>query len=151
MAKKLPSSVNNRRASFDYELSDRYEAGIALLGTEIKSIRDGKVSLNEAYARVKRGEVWLVNLDIQPYANAGYVTHEPKRVRKLLLHRRQIRKIEIALNQRGHTLIPTKLYWKKALVKIEIAIAKGRKRYDKREAIRDREESRRLRRSGMRG
>lgn len=146
MKKSGPPTFTNRRASFEYELMDRYEAGISLQGTEIKSVREGKVSLNEAYGRVKRGELWLLNLDIQPYKNAGYVTHEPKRARKLLLHRRQITKIETALNQRGLTIIPTRMYWKQSLVKIEIAVAKGRKRYDKREAIQKREVERRLRR-----
>lgn len=135
----------NRRASFDFELLDRYEAGIVLRGTEVKSLREGKVSLQEAYARVRDGEVWLLNLDILPYRNAGHTNHEPKRPRKLLLHRSEIRRIKSKVVERGLTLVPTQLYFKDGLAKVEVAVAKGRPKGDKRARIRERDAKRDLR------
>jgi SsrA-binding protein len=141
--------ARNRRAGFDYELLDRYEAGVVLVGTEVKSIREGHASIQEAYARLKDGEAWIVNLDIQPYRNAGPNNHEPKRTRKLLLHRREIDRIHAKVAQRGFTLIPTQMYFKDGRVKLEIALARGRPKGDKRAVIREREEQQRLRRHRM--
>lgn len=139
----------NRRASFEYDLQERFEAGMVLTGTEVKSVREGKVSLKEAYARVTAGEVWAINLDIQPYRNAGQTNHEPKRPRKLLLSRQEIRRIKSKVMQKGLTLVPTQMYLLKGWVKLEIAIARGRARADKRHKIREREEGLRMRRRAM--
>lgn len=141
----------NRRAGFDYEILDKYEAGMVLTGSEVKSIREGHVSIHEGYAKVKRGEVWAINLDIQPYKNAGPFNHEPKRPRKLLLKRREIDRIASKLAERGFTLVPLALYFKDGLAKLEIGLAKGRRQYDKRAAIRKKESDRELRKRSMRG
>ena len=125
MAESRKLVQRNRRASFDYELLDRFEAGIVLLGSEVKSVREGRVSLQEGYARLEAEEIWAINLDIQPYAEAGPANHEPKRRRKLLLHRHEIRRIRSKVTQRGLTLIPTQIYLKNGRVKLEIAVARG--------------------------
>ena len=150
MAEPLKLIQRNRRASFDFDLLDRYEAGIVLRGTEVKSLREGKVSLKEAYARVRDDEVWLLNLDILPYRNAGHTNHEPKRPRKLLLNRHEIRRIKSKVTERGLTLVPTQIYFKAGRAKVEVAVAKGRPKGDKRGVIRDLEEAKRLRRRTLR-
>lgn len=131
--------IQNRRASFDYELLDRFEAGIALTGSEIKSLRAGGVTLGEAFARLKNGEVFLEGMHIPPYKDASYNNHEPLRSRKLLLNKREIAEISKGLERKGLTLVPTRLYFKEGWVKLEVALGRGKKRYDKRqdEAKRD--------------
>jgi SsrA-binding protein len=134
--------AQNRRARHDYEILERYEAGIALTGSEIKSVRDHKVQLQGSYARIKDGELWLQDAHIAPYANAGYTPHDPMRDRKLLLHKKEIAKIAEALNERGLTLIPLAMYFKRGKAKVELGIARGLKRYDKREKLKERDHTR---------
>jgi SsrA-binding protein len=132
MAGKL--IAENRRARYDYFLEDFTEAGIALTGSEVKSLRNGKANIAESYAAVEGDQIVLVNADIPPYAGANRFNHEPRRPRKLLLHRRQIDKLIGAVNREGRTIIPVKLYWNdKGRAKLEIALAKGKKTHDKRE------------------
>ena len=133
--------AENRRARFDYFLEDHMEAGIALLGTEIKALRDGRANIAESYAAVEGREIVLVNADIPTYAQAGpHFNHEPRRHRKLLLKRREIEKLIGAVQREGRTLIPTKLYWSdKGLAKLEIALAKGKNTRDKRETVAERD------------
>lgn len=137
--------AENRKASFDYHLLETFEAGIALLGTEVKGIREGKANLRDSFARVERGEVWLYNVHINAYSHRGYVDHDPKRRRKLLLHREQIRKLIGKTTERGLTLVPTRLYFKNGRVKVAIALARGKQAHDKRETIRRREVDRETR------
>lgn len=137
----------NRRASHDYEIIERYEAGIALTGSEIKSVRGGKVSLQEAYARPENGEVWLVGAHIAEYGPAAQFGHEPRRSRRLLLHRKQINEIERQVMQHGLTLVPMRMYLKDGRAKVEVAVARGRKQYDKREAIAKRDADREAQRA----
>ncbi len=137
----------NRRALHDYEILERHEAGIALTGSEIKSVRAGKVSLQEAYARPERGEVWLQGAHIAEYAPASRFGHEPRRSRRLLLHRKEINQIEREVQQKGLTLIPLRMYLKDGKAKVEVALAKGRKQYDKREALATREAQRDIERA----
>ncbi len=125
--------IQNRRASFDYELLERFEAGVALTGSEIKSLRAGGVTLGEAFARLKGGEVWLEGMHIPPYKDASYNNHEPLRSRKLLLKRGEISEISKGLERKGLTLVPTRLYFKDGWVKLEVALGRGKKRYDKRQ------------------
>lgn len=136
--------VQNRRARHDYEILSRFEAGIALTGSEVKSARDHKVQLQGAYARVKDGEVWLLGAHIAPYANAGYATHDPTRDRKLLLHKKEIRRIAQMVEQRGLTLIPLSMYFKRGKVKVELGVGRGLKRYAKREVVKKRDQQRAL-------
>jgi SsrA-binding protein len=138
----------NRRALHDYEILERIEAGISLTGSEIKSVRQGKVSLQEAYARPERGELWLQGAHIADYEAASYNGHEPRRPRRLLLHRSQISELERQVEQRGLTLIPLRMYLnKRGLAKVEIAVARGRRQYDKREAIAKRDAAREIERA----
>jgi SsrA-binding protein len=125
----------------------RYEAGIALTGSEIKSVREHKVQLQGSYARVKDGEVWLQDAHIAPYANAGYASHKPDRDRKLLLHRKEIGKIEEQLGQQGLTLIPLAMYFKRGKAKVELGLGRGLKRYDKRQVLQERDVKRDLQRA----
>jgi SsrA-binding protein len=133
--------AENRRARFDYFLDETFEAGIALTGSEVKSLRNGKANIAESYAAVEGDQIVLVNADIPPYTQAGpYFNHEPRRPRKLLLKRREIGKLIGAVQREGRTLIPTKLYWSdKGLAKLEIALAKGKKTHDKREVAAERD------------
>lgn len=126
--------VRNRKARFDYEIKTVYEAGIELRGSEVKSLREGKVTISDAYALIEKGEVWLKNLHINPYKMASD-NHDPLRPRRLLLHAKEIAKLRILVEQKGQTLIPLSLYFKGQRVKIELAVAVGRKKYDKRQAI----------------
>ncbi len=142
MAEKTVST--NKKASFDYHLLKRMEAGISLMGTEIKSIRDGSVSIREAYVRPKDGELWLVGAHIAKYAPASGRNHEPTRDRRLLLHKRQIRDLEREALTAGATIVPTRLYLKNGLAKLEIALARGKRKYDKRQTIAKREAERRM-------
>ncbi len=125
--------VNNRHAFFEYHINDKYEAGIALHGTEVKSVMAGRIQLKESYVTVKEGEVWLFNAHISPYSHGNRNNHEPLRTRKLLLHRKEIGRLEKELTQKGMTLIVTRIYWKNRRIKFEIGVAKGKKLYDKRE------------------
>jgi SsrA-binding protein len=129
----------NRRARYDYEIVAKYEAGIALTGSEIKSVREHRVNIAGAYARIKDGEVWLQDANIAPYANAGYASHAPTRDRKLLLHKREIRRIEQLMGEQSLTLIPLAMYFKGGKAKVEIGVCRGLKRYDKRERIAERD------------
>lgn len=131
--------ADNRKAWHDYHVLETFEAGIALLGTEVKGIREGKASLRDSFARVERGEVWLYNVHINPYSHRGYVDHDPKRRRKLLLHRQEIRKLIGKTTERGLTLVPLRMYFKKGRVKVAISLVKGKQAHDKRETIRRRE------------
>jgi SsrA-binding protein len=138
----------NRRAWHDYDILERIEAGIALTGSEIKSVRQGKVSLQEAYARPQNGELWLIGAHIAEYDPASYMGHEPRRPRRLLLHRGQIRDLEREVEQRGLTLVPLRLYLnKRGLAKLEVAVARGRRQYDKRQAVAKREAQREMERA----
>ena len=137
----------NRRALHDYEIMERVEAGIALTGSEIKSVRDGKVSLQEAYARPDKGEVWLQGAHIAEYAPAARFGHEPRRPRRLLLHRKQIAELAREVDQRGMTLIPLRMYLKNGLAKVELAVGRGRRQYDKREALAKRDADREMERA----
>jgi SsrA-binding protein len=135
----------NRKAGRDYDILDELECGIALLGSEVKSVRNGKVSIDEAYARVRSGELWLVGCNIAEYPQATVMNHDPLRARKLLLHRRQLQKFVQSAEQKGLTLVPLALYFSRGIVKVKIALARGRKLYDKREKLRkaaDRQEMR---------
>jgi SsrA-binding protein len=131
--------ADNRKARHDYHLFETYEAGIALLGTEVKAIREGRVNLRDSYGRVEKGEVFLHNVHISPYSHRGYVTHEPLRRRKLLLNKAEIRKLIGKMVERGFTLVPVRMYFKNGRVKVAMSIAKGKKVHDKRETIRRRE------------
>ena len=137
----------NRRARHDYEILSTYEAGIVLTGSEIKSVRDHKVQLQGAYARLRDGEIWLEDAHIAPYANAGYAGHDPTRSRKLLLHKKEIGKIAELLGEKGLTLIPLAMYFKGGKAKVELGVARGLKRYDKRERIQERDVARDLARA----
>ncbi|MFN3816754.1 SsrA-binding protein SmpB [Brevundimonas sp.] len=141
MAEKPTKTIaENRRARFDYFLEDYMEAGIALLGTEIKALRDGRANIAESYAAVEGREIVLVNSDIPPYKQANRFNHEPRRHRKLLLHRKQIDKLIGAVQREGRTIIPVRLYLnEKGKAKLEIALAKGKKNHDKREAVAERD------------
>ena len=141
---KTPSKSNdpnskmiarNRRARHDYEILDELECGIVLRGSEVKSLRDGKVSLEEAYAKIHDGELWLLGCDIAEYPQANLMNHEPRRERKLLIHRRELKKFAAAAEQRGQTLIPLAMYFSEGRVKVEIAVGKGRQLHDKREKL----------------
>ena len=132
--------ADNRRARFDYDLLERFEAGIVLQGTEVKSLRDGKLNLGDSYCVIERdGEVYLKDAHISPYSHGTHANHDPLRTRKLLLNRNEIRRLTQRVREKGLTLIPTRVYLKNGWVKVEIALAKGRKKYDKRERIKERD------------
>jgi SsrA-binding protein len=137
--------AENRKAFHDYHLLETFEAGIALLGTEVKAIREGRVNLRDSFARLENGEVFLFNVNISPYSHRGYAEHEPLRRRKLLLHRHEIRKLIGKTVEKGMTLVPTRLYFKNGRVKVAISLAKGKKEYDKRETVKRREADRETR------
>ncbi|MER3408558.1 MAG: SsrA-binding protein [Thermoleophilia bacterium] len=139
--------AENRRARHDYELLDRVEAGLVLTGTEVKSLREGRASLARAYAEIRDGEAWLVGAHIASYASAGYATHDPDRDRKLLLHRREIDRLAGRVAERGLTLVPTRLYFKDGRAKVEIALARGKEKRDRRRDIAKREAERAIERA----
>jgi len=139
--------VDNRRARHDYELLERFEAGLVLTGTEVKSLRDGRVSLAQAYAEVRDGEVWLVGADIAVYEQGNIANHEPGRERKLLLHKGEIASLIGKTRERGLTLVPTRMYWKTGRAKIELALARGKLQRDKRRDIARREADRAIERA----
>ncbi|HZB05688.1 MAG TPA: SsrA-binding protein SmpB [Thermoleophilaceae bacterium] len=151
MAKKkrkaAPGDIaTNRQASFRYNLLDKFEAGIVLRGSEVKSLREGGVQLKDAYAEVRDGEVWLRNMHIAPYKPARE-NHEPDRPRKLLLHRREIDQLTGASSEKGLTIVPTRIYWSGPRAKVELALAKGKDLYDKRRSIKERDERREMQRA----
>lgn len=127
--------ANNKKAFHDYFIEDTYEAGIALAGTEVKSLRMGKCSVKEAFVRIERGEVYVYGMNISPYEKGNIFNKDPLRVRKLLLHKYEINKIEAKIKEKGFTLVPLKVYFKDSLVKVEIGLARGKKLYDKRDDI----------------
>ena len=139
----------NKRAFHEYTISDTLECGIVLTGTEVKSLRDGQASLEDAYARIEDGEVWLIGSDIPEYAMGNRMNHKPKRPRKLLLHRREIAKFAGKASERGHTLVPLRLYFKSGRAKVELAIARGKQLHDKRQAKKKAEAQREIRRAMM--
>jgi SsrA-binding protein len=139
--------VDNRRARYDYQLLDRVEAGIALQGTEVKSLRDGRASLAQAYADVRDGELWLVGAHIDEYGQGNRANHDPDRDRKLLLHRREIDSLYGRVRERGLTLVPTRLYFKDGRVKVELALARGKERADKRRDLAERDAQRQIERA----
>ena len=134
--------TENRKAFHDYHLLETFEAGMILVGTEVKAIREGRVNLRDSFARVENGEVYLYNVNISPYSHRGYADHEPLRRRKLLLHRDEILKLIGKTVEKGMTLVPLRMYFKKGRVKVEVSLAKGKKEYDKRETIKRREADR---------
>jgi SsrA-binding protein len=137
-------TINNRKARHDYHVEETYEAGIVLKGTEVKSLRDGKASLNESFAYLQDGEVWLRDMYIKPYTHGSYTNHEERRPRKLLLNKKEIRELDKAITQKGYTLIPLKLYFKQGYAKLLLGIARGKKQYDKREDIKEKDMRREL-------
>jgi len=149
MARKKPDppakpgspTIRNKKARFNFHVEESIEVGIALLGSEVKSLRDGKGNLDEAFARIRDGEVFLYNMHIGPYEQARD-QHEPRRTRKLLLHRREIRRTLARAADRGYTLVPLRVYWKGGKAKVELAVARGKQEFDKREAIRRRDTDR---------
>ena len=145
MSRKVVTS--NRRARHDYEIVDTFEAGLVLVGSEVKSLRAGNATLKDAYADVRSGELWLENAHIAPYSFARDGGHEPERSRKLLMHRREIDRIAGTLAEKGLTLIPLAIYFKDGVAKVELALARGRRTYDKRQAIRKREQQREMERA----
>jgi SsrA-binding protein len=136
----------NRKALHDYHISDRFEAGLELKGTEVKSIRAGKVNVNNAFARIEKGEAWIYDIDIQPYEKASHEQHVPKRVRRLLLHRKEIDKLFGLTQVAGHSIVALRLFWKGARVKVELGIGKGKEKRDQRADIKKRETSREMHR-----
>ena len=143
----IKTVATNRKAYHNYHIGDSVEAGIALTGTEIKSIRAGRVSLGDAYVSPEAGELWLLNAHIARYEAGSYMSHQPTRPRKLLLHRKQINELTSRVMERGFTLVPLKLYVKDSLAKVEVALGKGKKLYDKRESIARHEAEREIERS----
>ncbi len=142
----------NRKARFDYEILDTVEAGLILKGTEVKSMRDGKASIAESYARFRGNEIFVINMDILAYSHAAVLSnHEPKRPRKLLLHKQEIDRLSGKMKERGLTLIPLSLYFKNGYAKLELGLARGRKKYDKRDVIKKREVDRDLRKRMSKG
>jgi len=142
MPEKVKVVSTNKKAGFEYFLLERFEAGLALKGSEIKSIRAGQISLSEAYIRADERSAWLMDAHVAPYIQANRFNHDPKRPRRLLLHRKEIRELWEAVRQKGVTIVPTRMYLKDGRAKLEIAIAKGKKLYDKREAIAKRDAER---------
>ena len=136
----------NRKARHDYEIVDTFEAGIVLLGTEVKSLRAGKVNLKDSYARIRDGEVWLIGVHISPYTHGSCNNHDPERDRKLLLHKYEIRRLIGKVEEAGMTLIPLRMYFRNGRAKVELALARGKRKYDKRQDIARREAQREIRR-----
>jgi SsrA-binding protein len=150
MAENVKVVATNRKAGFEYFLFERFEAGLALKGSEIKSIRTGQISLAESYIRVDENQAWLIEAHIAPYIQANRFNHDPKRPRRLLLHHKEIREMWDAVRQKGVTIVPIRVYLKNGRAKLEIAIAKGKKLHDKREAIARRDAEREMDREARR-
>ena len=141
------SIARNKRARFDYEILDSWEAGIVLTGTEVKSLREGKANIGDAYGVVRDGEIYLINMHISPYERGGYANHEPDRTRKLLLHKKEIRRLIGAVERQGLTLIPLELYFKHGVAKVALALGRGKKLHDKRDTERRRDAEREMARA----
>jgi len=141
MAAKTPK-VRNKKARFNYQIDETIEAGLVLEGSEVKALREGKCNVDEAFARIRDGEVWLYNVHIGPYTQAGQFGHDPRRARKLLLKRREISRFLGRAVEKGMTLVPLSVYFKRGWAKVELAVARGKREYDKRETIRERESQR---------
>lgn len=139
--------TSNRRAFHDYFIDETVEAGVALTGTEIKSIREGKATISEAYARIENGELWLVGAHISPYSHGSYTNHDPDRPRKLLVHKAQIQDLQAAIERKGLTLVPLRLLLKRGRAKVDIGVARGKKLYDKRATTAEREANRDIQRA----
>ena len=144
MSNNIKIITTNRKARHEYHISDTLEAGVSLLGTEVKSLREGKANLQEAYCAFDKGELFLMQCNIPQFKHGGHFNHDPLRPRKLLLHRKELNKWDALASQKGFTIIPLKLYFKEGKVKVEIGLAKGKKLYDKRSDIADRESKRKL-------
>jgi SsrA-binding protein len=142
MAEEFKLIAKNRQARFQYEVEETFEAGLVLQGTEVKSLRQGRVNLKDGYAHVKAGELWLENVHISPYPWAHYGNHEPLRRRKLLVHKHELRRLVGKVAERGYALVPLAMYFKKGRAKVELALAKGKKLHDKRQTIKEREDNR---------
>ena len=141
------AEIRNRQAYYDYFIDDKYDAGMVLTGTEVKSLRAGRASFNDSYCFINKGEVWIKNFHIAEYSRGSSNNHDPMRVRKLLMRKREIKKIESKLKEKGYTLIPLRIFFNdKRLAKVEIGLAKGKKIYDKRETIRQRDTDREMKR-----
>ena len=136
--------AENRKARHDYFIEDEYEAGMVLKGTEVKSLRQGRANLKDSYAKIRNGEVWVHQMHISPYPFAYYDNHDPVRIRKLLLHDYEIKKLSVKLNERGYSLIPLRLYFREGKVKMLLGLAKGKRQYDKRVSLRQRDQKRDL-------
>ncbi len=144
MSEGIKIITTNRKARHEYHIDDTPEAGIALVGTEVKSLREGRANLQDSFCTVNKGEMMLLQLHISPFKHGGHFKHDPVRPRKLLLHRKEIEKWEAATNQKGFTIVPLKIYFKEGKVKVEIGLAKGKKLFDKRADIAERDSKRRL-------
>src|SRR3954447_14700557 len=144
---EIQSIAKNRQARHDYAIIDSWEAGIVLTGTEVKALREGKANLSDAYGIVRNGEIFLLNLHISPYERASYNNHEPTRTRKLLLHKREIRRLIGAVERQGLTLVPLELYFKRGVAKVAMALGKGKKQHDKRDAEKQRDADREIARA----
>jgi SsrA-binding protein len=137
--------ADNRKAFHDFHVLDSWEAGVVLLGTEVKAVREGRVNLRDSFARMEKGEVWLMNVHISPYSHSGYAFHEERRQRKLLLHQHEIQKLTGKVKEKGLTMVPLQMYFKNGRVKVNLALVKGKQAHDKRETIRRREVDRETR------
>ncbi len=146
MGENIKIIATNKKAFHDYQILEKIEAGLVLTGTEVKSLRAGRCNLKDSYARIRDGEAWLVGLHISPYQNAGYASHDPERERKLLLHKAEIKRIHRKVQEKGITLVPLRLYFKRGLAKVEIGLAAGKREYDKRQEIARREQQREMKR-----
>lgn len=144
MEENIKLITSNKKARHDYFISDTVEAGLVLQGTEVKSLRAGRCNLKDSYARIRDGEAWLVGMHISPYENEGYVTHDPERDRKLLFHKSEIRRLHRQVQEKGATLVALKVYFKNGKAKVEIGIATGKRKYDKREEIAKRDQQREM-------
>lgn len=142
--KKTTPTIKNRKARHEYDVEETFEAGIVLKGTEVKSLREGKASIQEAFAYLMDGEVWLRDMYIKPYSHGSYSNHDERRKRKLLLKKREITEVDKAVSQKGYTLVPLKVYFKSGYAKVLLGLARGKKKYDKREDIKERDVKREL-------
>ncbi len=143
----IKTVATNRKARHDYIIEDKFEAGMVLTGSEIKSIRAGQVNLRDSYAAIRENELWLMNAHISPYRQANRENHEPRRERKLLMHRREINRLTGKLQEKGLTLVPLQIYLKNGLAKVELGLARGKKSYDKRQTLRERTDRRQMERA----
>ena len=143
---KIQIITTNKKARHDYHILETLEAGIVLQGTEVKSLREGRCSLKDSYARIREGEIWLIGMHISPYKNAGYATHDPWRERKLLLHKSEIMRLWRKVQEKGITIIPLKVYFKNGKAKVELGLASGKRKYDKRAELARREQEREMKR-----